>query len=179
VQFSDDSTTIETVDSEPVRAGGIDMRLARVRYTSTSFARRDLAVISIKADNRHIQPVWHREGWLPELFIGVCDGCRYGGNPSDACVNRLDVPSDMSRSEADQVRVPKWWITDHFRDVRSYGELRPGDHVESLDERFPFTYKKIALLSSDWGTYADSAMAGATLFSVERRAAVSPASDAP
>jgi hypothetical protein len=39
----------------------------------------------------------------------------------------------------------------------------------SLDERFPFTYRKVALLSSDWGTYADDATAGATLFAVERR----------
>jgi hypothetical protein len=47
--------------------------------------------------------------------------------------------------------------------------LRPDDVVEPLDDSFSFAFRKIALLSSDWGTYGYGAMPGATLFRVERR----------
>ncbi len=145
------------------------MRHAHARYTSTTFGERNLAVITVTADHREIQPIWHRGGWLPELFIGVCDGRRWGGNPREACVNRLDVPAGMLQSMAEADRVPRWWITDHFSCAQQFAELHNGDAVESADPRFPFVYRKLALLSSEWGKYAGPALRGATLFEVESR----------
>ncbi len=63
--------------------------------------------------------------------------------------------------------MPRWWITDHFRNERPYAALRNDDYIESQDDAFPFRFKKVALLSSDWGNYADAAMRGASLFEVE------------
>jgi hypothetical protein len=102
---------------------------------------------------------------------GVCDGCRKGGNPPRACVNRLDVSPARPPSIASTVPAPRWWITDHFEDAQRFTELRVGEVVESLDARFPSVYRKRALLSSAWGRYGGRVMAGATLFEVERRGA--------
>jgi hypothetical protein len=168
-KFSDPATTIKTLSSEPVQASGIAMRLSHVRYTSDQFGARDFAVLTIRADNRAVQPIWHREGWIPEIFIGVCDGCRYGGNPPEFCVNRLAVPTAMPLAEAAAVPVPRWWVTDHFLDNKPFAELGRGDLVESADDRFPFKFRKLALLSSEWGGYGGSVLLGATLFEVIHR----------
>ena len=167
-EFSDPATTIETLSSEPVQASGIAMRLSRVRYTSDQFGAREIVGLTIKADNRAVQPIWHREGWIPHIFIGVCDGCRYGGNPPEACVNRLDVPPGVPLAEAAAVQVPRWWVTDHFRDNKPFNELGPGALVESTDDRFPFKFRKLGLLSSEWGRYGGTVLPGATLFEVVR-----------
>jgi hypothetical protein len=106
---------------------------------------------------------------VPDVFIGVCYGCRWGGNPKEFCVNRLDVPPGMPQARADAIRVPQWWIADHFKDVRPIAELGVGGLIRSSDPRFPFAYRKRALLSSDWGKYAGPARAGATLFETVRR----------
>jgi hypothetical protein len=167
--FTDTATEIETTDTERLTVGGIEMQLLTVRHHSDTFADRTVAVVSVTIDNREIQPIWHREGFLPDFFIGVCDGCRGGGNPKQYCVNRLNVPAAMPQALADAVRVPRWWIADHFMDVQPFAELRVGEHIRSTDPRFPFAYRKVALLSSDWGRYAGPTMAGATLFETVRR----------
>jgi hypothetical protein len=167
--FRDVATRIETLTEESVTVGGIGMRLLSVRFTSTSLATRTLAVVAIEADNERMSAIWHREAWVPEIFIGVCDGCRSGGNRH--CVNRLEAPPGMPASLAERVPAPPWWITDHFANVRTFGGLRNGDCVESLDGGFPLRFRKRALLSSDWGTYGGSTVRGATLFSVERQKA--------
>lgn len=172
-EFDDRATRIETLESEPVRAGGLEMRVDPVVHASDTFADRELTVIAVTADNRAVQPVWHREGWVSDLFIGVCDGCAFGGNPRQACVDRLDVPSRMPQAEAEAVRIPRWWVTDHFRDAKPFAELGVGEIVESIDPRFPFVFRKLALLASDWGRYGGPVMAGATMFEAEHRRGVS------
>jgi hypothetical protein len=166
--FTDAATELATTDAELLTVGGVEMQLLTVRHHSDTFADRTIAVVSVTIDNREIQPIWHREDFVPDVFIGVNDGCRWGGNPKEFCVNRLNVPPGMPQAVADAIRVPRWWIADHFMDIQAFVELGVGGLIRSSDARFPFAYRKVALLSSDWGKYAGPAMAGATLFETVR-----------
>ena len=104
-EFSDPATTIETLSSEPVQASGIAMRLSRVRYTSDQFGAREIVGLTIKADNRAVQPTGTaRAGYRtsssasataaatagirpkPALIDWTCrPGCRWPRRPRSRC----------------------------------------------------------------------------------------------
>ncbi|MFH0826170.1 MAG: hypothetical protein V2B18_25745, partial [Pseudomonadota bacterium] len=128
---------------------------------------RHLMVLYVIADWRWFAVHQHNVGWVPDTFIGVCDGCSFGGNPE--CVNPLTthgLPHFVLRDTP----VSKYYITDHFKNAKPVGNLRDGDSIYSMDDRFPYRFKKLALLGSDWGLYGRAGeMRGATLFELERR----------
>ncbi len=99
------------------------------------------------------------DAFVPYIFIGVCDGCRFGGN--DQCVNRLDRQAHMER-------MPEYWVTDHFENSDLGCQISRGGTVKSLDEAYNWEFEKLALLSSSWGKY-NPTLGGATLFKVNRR----------
>jgi hypothetical protein len=97
-------------------------------------------------------------GWVPDVFIGVSDGCRWGGNPR--CVNRLTTWG--KGAEAGRVAVPKWWISDHLDDAREAG---PG-LFESIEAGFRHHFVKRGLLATQRGHDRSPGICGATLFEV-------------
>ncbi|HEX5557402.1 MAG TPA: hypothetical protein VFX13_07250, partial [Gaiellales bacterium] len=127
---------------------------------------RNVVALSVGGKNREWAGRMRREDWVPDVFIGVCDGCRLGGTPRDFCVNRL-VRHGMSAGDARATRLPRWWITDHFADAQPTGQLAVGDYITSTDPDFPVRFRKRALLSSEWGHYGHGAIPGATLFQVD------------
>jgi hypothetical protein len=166
LSFGDALTSIATVTEEPIELAGISGRLLLVHWRSETHDDRTLAVVRLRTENETLARHAWQEGWVPDLFIGVCDGCRFGGNQH--CVNKLALPRGMPESLASRVPTPRWWITDHFQGARPYGRLEPGDLVEAEDRRFPFRFKMLALLSQTWGHYRSHGIPGATLFEVER-----------
>jgi hypothetical protein len=166
LHFEDASTSIKTVDEGPLTLAGALGRLLRVRFESATHGRRECVIALLREENAHIAGLVRRDGWAPDVFIGVTDGCRFGGNDGN-CVNDLRLPAGLPPSMAREVLAPRWWITDHFPNHRPFGELRNGDYLESKDPEFPMRFRKLALLSSDWGRYASPQLRGATLFACE------------
>jgi len=119
--------------------------------------------VRVRCGNEAFAPIAAARAWVPKLFIGVTDGCRLGGNRN--CVNRLDL-GGLSSSQADSVPLPAWWITDHFKEAVVPGSLPVGDLVSSKNSAFPAAFRKVALLSTDWGHYGHGAIGGATVFAV-------------
>ncbi len=100
----------------------------------------------------------------PDILIGVCDGCRLGGN--DHCVNELRLSKNGGGPSA-YALSPDFLITDHFRGEFATNPLPKGGVVRSLSRCFPYRFEKLGLLSSDWGAYGPSeALGGATAFRV-------------
>lgn len=66
-----------------------------------------------------------------------------------------------------KLRIPRWWITDHFFDVELCDPCPAGTLITSREPDFPWAFRKRALLSSQWGTYNERPLGGATLFEVE------------
>jgi hypothetical protein len=115
-------------------------------------------------DWRSIPSVLHAVGFVPDYFIGVTDGCRFGGNKE--CVNKL-VTHGLSKGEASRIPASRYYITDHFENGLVPNTCPPGESVTSLDPNFPYSFKKLALLSGGWGTYGPrTTLGGATLFEV-------------
>lgn len=163
--FHDGATRITATNTAPLRVAGLRGELDRVRYESNRFGEREVLAARITADNEQMLSVLYRERLAPDVFIGVTDGCRYGGNRH--CVNRLQMPPGRPDIPRGEIPAPAFWITDHFENHHALSELRPGQHVQSKDPNFPVRFRKLALLSSAWGRYRDSTVFGATLFAVE------------
>ena len=102
---------------------------------------------------------------VPDLFIGVCDGCAFGGN--DHCVNRLTTWGRRA-GVVERIALPRWWIADHFTSANIPDPIPAGSVVTSSELGFPYQLRKRALLSTEWSRYGGwSALGGATLFEVE------------
>ncbi|MFN8188070.1 MAG: hypothetical protein U0R69_13455 [Gaiellales bacterium] len=174
VEFDDGLTQIRVQRAESLRVSGIEGHLLTVEWQGLAdsshpeYGRRRVLVALLTTQNEAAASLFRTQQWVPDLFIGVCDGCRFGGNTQ--CVNQL-TRHGVPRAQLSRVPVSRWWITDHFTDCREYpGELRNGDLVESNDADFPLRFRKVALLSSEWGRYRNSGhppLRGATLFEVE------------
>jgi hypothetical protein len=158
--FKDDSTQIVLEgEVEEIDVHGFEAFLYRMKYLSKRYRKpHGFMVLQIRCRNRDFAAVAHPE-WMPEVCIGVCDGCVFGGN--DHCVN------DISCRALKGARTSEWYITDHFSGAHIPNPLSPGGFVTSKDPEFPFVFEKRALLSSNWGGYGDwSCMKGAALFRV-------------
>jgi hypothetical protein len=113
--------------------------------------------------------------YTPHVLITVCDGCN--GDRNDRCEISLR-PQSYGRAMAGinsgkrkkRLFWPmgKWLITDHFSHAIIPDNLPVGAEVTGPDQgRKEFRYRKVALLSSDWGGYGSwSSIGGATLFSI-------------
>lgn len=175
LSYEDTETTITQSNDKELLIDGFPARLVDINWTShrADVSSYETKVLFIKCDNEQFPAVCQREHWAPDVFVGVCDGCGFGRN--DHCVNEL-VTQGMPRELMQKVALPKWWITDHFKNydlldnngASKVNELRDGDLVRSQDPTFPIQFRKIGLLSSEWGDYGrKTAFRGANLFTVE------------
>ncbi len=124
---------------------------------------QNICIIFIVSDWEDMALYFNKTNWVPETFIGVCDGCSFGEN--EHCVNNL-VTHGKSKQSLHSIPIPDYYITDHFQNADIPNPLSVGDIVKSTDRAFPYGFRKIGLLSSDWGSYGHGAIAGATLFKV-------------
>ena len=111
------------------------------------------------------------EGWTPQWFIGVCDGCgAFGGNHRCEC--------DLEPTHSIPLRLgARYWVTDHLhradvQGTREGGErdLVNGQLVRSRDSAFPVGLRQVVFLSTGWRSrVADTIRlwGGARVFEVE------------
>lgn len=163
--FVDGRTDLTADALERIVIAGLPGWLRKVRYTpgpedTRGYAARSVAVIGIEASNEVVSAAMAREDWVPDVFIGVCDGCSFGGNKN--CVNDLSRRG-LDAATAARVRVPRWWVTDHFKDAEW-----SGDFVISTDRSFPFRFRRVALLTTDWGRYNWGTRPGTMVYEVAR-----------
>jgi hypothetical protein len=167
-RMGDEDTTVRVCHHEEVNVHGIQGELLAVEWNSASerFSSRMLGVLMLRTENEQASPIFRAAGWVPDLFVGVCDGCSFGGN--EHCVNRLTtwgMPTRITQT----IQVPRWWITDHFAHATMPNPMCVGDVVQSVHPDFPFSFRKVALLSGAWGHYGHGPLPGATLFEVVNR----------
>ncbi len=170
LDFSDQDTEIVVSQVEGDSFYGIEAQFYQLTWRSLApqdwltLTERNIFAAYIVADWRCIPGLFYNINFVPDYFIGVCDGCRFGGN--DECVNELTTRG-LSREDASKIPVSHYYITDHFIQAEIPNPCRNGDTIFSCDARFPFSFRKLALLSSDWGHYGGGGpLRGATLFQV-------------
>ncbi len=107
--FDDGRTRVQTVEQRPVESASWERAaLLRVVVTSDRFPIRECAVLRIRSDTEGFCQDALAEDWSPDWFIGICDGCAFGGN--DRCENELDR---IEQSIPLRLRV-RFWLTDHL-----------------------------------------------------------------
>lgn len=141
IGYRDDETTIVTEEVEPWGDGG------KVRHESSRFGSRSLAVLRVKASNRRLADRAVAEGWEPDLFIGMNDGCGAFGR-NGTCENQ------MTRAE-DSIPVKigaAWWVTDHLPGSTAAAGSDPknGEVVSSKGGEFPVDLRQAGFLSTKW-----------------------------
>ncbi|MFH0821793.1 MAG: hypothetical protein V2B18_03515 [Pseudomonadota bacterium] len=173
LRLNDGRTRIFTATSKPIELD--DKQGYRFDVVWQSFdppkwmtlRERHLTVLQVIADWRWFSEYLGRVGWVPDTFIGVRDGCSYDSNTD--CVNDLtshSLPVTALRSAP----IFQFYITDHFENAWHVSNLRDGDTVHSKDERYPYRFKKRALLTPDWSVSGrDGELRGATLFELEKK----------
>jgi hypothetical protein len=138
-----------------------------LQWESGTYESRRYVIAFFKGENIELGWLAHSEAWLPDVFIGVCDGDAFGGNSPDLCVNRL-TRHDLSEDQARAVAVPKWWVTDHFSEANVPADFAVGSYVTS-ENGFPYRFRGVGRLSREWGGYRNwTALAGTWLFAVEQ-----------
>jgi hypothetical protein len=126
ISFKDEETVITTKATEPWVDGPFAGHLTRVSHESSRFGCRSLAVLRIKASNQRLASLVLGEGWRPDVFIGMCDGCgAFGGN--GICENHL--PGSTLEAGCD----PK-----------------NGEMISSKAAGFPVTLRQAGFLSTKW-----------------------------
>jgi hypothetical protein len=161
--FHDGRTRITIIWRRPLDA---DAKLYGLEWQSDCFESRRYVIAYFRSENGDLAALAHREGWTPDVFIGVCDGCAFGGNPPHLCVNRL-TRHGRSVQDARTVALPRWWVTDHFSDASVPDPFTLGSVVTSTDSQFPVRFRGHGCLSREWGGYRNwSALRGTWLFEV-------------
>lgn len=163
--YADKRTAVETSSIRKVSVGGHPAAVLDVLWRDLETGdERHVPVARIRASNQDAFGICQRDGWTPETVVAVCDGCAHGfqdpleGRGGFRCENDLD---DETTALAFLPGTPRWWITDHFRPMG--GSVRPGEGFAS--RAFPVGFRKVALLSSDWG-HPWEPLNGATAFEV-------------
>jgi hypothetical protein len=142
---SDEYTRVETLETVPCMAVGHVGHLLHVRVTSDRYPSRDVAVLRIRMENETFGDAALAEGWSPDWFIGICDGCAgFGGNWR--CENEI---RDLSASIPIRLKV-RYWVTDHFNCCEI--DLPPETHVPHLYLPLPngSVLRQMALISRHW-----------------------------
>jgi hypothetical protein len=160
LSFDDERTVVVTDSIDELTVAGLPAWLLHVSHTGKGPGEKGSAtVLRVRATNQEIYRLCARADWSPGVFIGVKDGCRFGGQDDGRCENMLEFEgSPLSVLP----RTPGWWVTDHFG--VHIGRIPQGYPIRSRDPAFPVEFTKIALLSSRWGF--DHDLFGATVFQV-------------
>jgi hypothetical protein len=141
-----DPTQIQTERMVRAEIDGCPAYVLDVRWTSTRLSDRNLRVLRIKASNRLAAQVVAPERWLPDVFIGVCDGC--GGLRGNArCENDLKAwPLGAGQT------LPRWWITDHLTNAGLAHVAMPedGEVILGPTPRFPYRVRQQSVVSPVW-----------------------------
>lgn len=142
--FEDDRSRIKTIEHQPVETERWDFAsLLRVNVQSDSYPDREYAVLRIRGDNEAICQDALAEGWAPEWFIGVRDGC--GG-----CFNIIDSAEDSI-----PLRLGvSFWLTN---DLGGYG-LNDGDfnRLHEFGHSVPVAGGQRLLEVATWQTWPSS-----------------------
>ncbi|MFC1670033.1 hypothetical protein ACFL20_06530 [Spirochaetota bacterium] len=169
LEFEDDCTAISVDSEEKLNLEHFDSWLLHITWKSREenpwmkIRTRQLAVIYIKAKWQKMPSYMRQIGWVPDIFVGVTDGCYFGTN--EACVN--DLTMEGVQKDNYPTSISKYYISDHFYNHNMNGNFSPGDCITSKDPDFPFKFKKLALLSTEWGNYGkEFNLGGTTLFEV-------------
>jgi len=169
LSFDDAHTTITPDEVQDFEVGTLPARAFAATFRSDQYSDRTVHVVQLTGENEVVSAMMYRDRWVPDFFIGVADGCHaFGGNKH--CVNDLRLHGADAATVA-HAALPRWWITDHFNSADIPNPLPAGGVVGSTDEAFPVQFRKVALLSAQWGHYGRGSIPGATLFAVERVAA--------
>lgn len=172
VLFEDEYTIIHILKSHVIESPfkecyEIDVEwISKVRpdWAKEDLPSRKKKIIFIKSDWKLFSNFMYLNRIESYIGIGVTDGCAFGGNKE--CVNLLDIPIHGICSPV-YIKPSQYWITDHFTGYKNLDQLRDGDYIYSIHDHFPFKFKKLALLSTDWGNYGWGCVRGATLFKIE------------
>lgn len=105
---------------------------------------RACKVLRLEASTDDLYRIPAKKRWTPDMFIGVCDGCRLGDN--HRCENSLALEESPLRL----LEPPAWWVTEHFTPL--FGHFGPEDVIYGLESAFPVRFVKLGMLSPAWGT---------------------------
>lgn len=154
LSFDDGRTEIRTVEQESCELHGFTAQLARVRMRSPELDSEkgaelrpgDLAVLRVRADNEEFAQAAIAEEWWPSYFIGVCDGCNYGGN--SRCENQIHDPES---SIPLRLKIPAW-ITDHLpgSTLKWADDPENGEEIQPAGEELPYSIHQAAFLNTKW-----------------------------
>jgi hypothetical protein len=166
--MGDSETAVELLDKWSLRLFGLPADLLIVQWSSKqeAYSSRTLAVLLLKTTNEESALAFYQNNWCPDVFVGITDGCRFW--EEDRYGRTICCVNDLRRSGPANIKMPEWWITDHFVGATLPNPMAVGDRVVS-DSDFPFVFEKAALLSSSWGYYGGGSLPGATLFKVLKR----------
>lgn len=171
IAYEDKYTLIKINSCQEIKAGTLPSYLLNItwkslkkpKWSESDLPDRSIKIILVCAHWKQFAMLLQTHRIAPYIGIGVTDGDAFGGN--DECVNSLSAPRGMS---AKDVTVSRYWISDHFCCAAIPDQLKTGEYITSRDEHFPFKFRKLALLSSDWGNYGhNTTLGGATLFEIE------------
>lgn len=156
----DNALVVETIGAHELDVEGHVASILSVEFHSdVAEEERRYTVLRICALNEEVLTMCRDAQWSPDVFIAVCDGDAFGGNYR--CENSLSPEHSPFLTFA---KPPRWWVTDHFTPRNDWRSFESGD-LFPVPEGFPYTIRKIALLSSDWG-HPWPPLNGATSFEV-------------
>ena len=144
LSFEDDRSRIETIDHHALGRGPWEFAsLLRVRIGSDLYPNREYAVLRIRGGNEEITQEALAEGWAPDWFIGVRDGC--GG-----CFNIIDSPE-----QSIPVRLGvSFWLTN---DLRGYGLIDENfNRLHEFGHSIPVAGGQRLLEIATWRTWPSS-----------------------
>lgn len=112
LDFRDRRTEIEALEHFDTELAGAPALLSRVLVSSDRFDDRHVVVLQVEATNEGFAGIALSERWSPTWFVGVRDGCAFGGN--SRCENET---RSIPRSIPLRLGV-RYWLTDHLTGIR-------------------------------------------------------------
>ena len=178
LRFEDEGTSIATLSRREIADGCLHLEISWESrmprdWMKPENSRRTIPVVWITADWRELSAMCGQAGLIPDFVVGVTDGCAFGGNSQ--CLNDLSICDrhGLTIEQARRIPTSRYWITDHFshRGLRYEGIPNPlptgGIVRPKPGSVFPYMFRKLALLSTDWGIYGQwGPIGGATVFEV-------------
>ena len=112
IEFEDQHSRVETGVFHPLQLGRLPAAMLKLVVRSDRFPKRTIAVLRVKASNEEFAKAALAEEWSPTWFVGVRDGCAFGGNWR--CENEV---RDFKVSIPLRLGV-RFWVTDHLAGIQ-------------------------------------------------------------